>query len=139
MKLKTLLFSRDEMRRETLYPVLVRDILRMLRKSGAQESPLTILCVDDLASSYEVVRAAEEALASAGEAQDVAGLVRLLDAVGKARERMRKAMKEMRDICAQYGTPVGRSLPETLMPLIESGRGVIEQALEDDDCAGEDE
>jgi hypothetical protein len=139
MRLKTLLFAHPQSRSESLYPILSRELLRMLRKSGMPESPLTMLCVEDLASSCEAVRMAEEILMSAGEAQDAAAFVRLLDAVGKARERMRKAMKEMRDLCAQYGKPAGRTLPEGVMALIESGKGVIEQSLDSDESDGEEE
>ncbi len=50
------------------------------------------------------------------------------EAVGKARERMRKAMKELEDFCDRAGKPIEEGLADTVKPIMKKTEGLAEKA-----------
>ena len=52
-----------------------------------------------------------------------------LERAGKARERLRRAMKELEEACAKQGTPIDQPLPDRARPLLERTAGIAEGAL----------
>ena len=118
----------------------VRGMKRLFKRHGVKETPLLALRVDDVIVSYLLVCRIEAGLEhrTAGEPEGSAkgtgrasnSLVSLVDAAGKARERMRKAMKELEDLCGSGETANGGlGLADLLKPLMTKTDGVIELAL----------
>jgi hypothetical protein len=54
-----------------------------------------------------------------------------VEALGKARERLRKAMKELEDNCGTVAAPTQRNLAEEVLPLLKKGEGVMAEVLEE--------
>ena len=54
----------------------------------------------------------------------------LLDALGKAWERVRKAMRELGDTCAKMGTPIDIGLADIIKPVLQKAEGVLDDATE---------
>jgi hypothetical protein len=53
-----------------------------------------------------------------------------VEAMAKAWERLRRAVKELEDMCGQTVAPAPTDLGSEMKPLIEQTRGVLEDALE---------
>lgn len=68
-----------------------------------------------------------------------AALISAIDALGKARERYRKAMNEMDAMIERLGVPPSRGLADQMKELMHRTEGVIEAALSDakEDAQGE--
>ena len=104
-----------------LVAATVRDCRRNLRKGGPDSAPMGIIRLEGVLTLYILARRAGLAAlrgglpdACEGEATSVDG-----DDVGKAQERLRKALKEFEDFTpgsAQAGTPAG--LADLLKPLL---------------------
>ena len=110
-------------------------MLTLFEEAGVAPSPLIMLRVDDVLSSYLVARRLEEALwqADAEETETgrgrAASFAAAAEPLAKARERLRKAMKELEDLCTKAGTPIDAGLAAHVAPLLEKTRGVLEAAL----------
>jgi hypothetical protein len=52
-----------------------------------------------------------------------------MEAVGRARERMRKAMKELEESCAKMGKPVDVGIADVMKPIMMQGAGVMEKHM----------
>ena len=90
------------------------------RKAEAKEDPQ---------SSPEQSEAARKKL----EREAAAARAAAVDAVGRARERLRKSLKELEDACGKGGAPARRGLADELMPLMLRAEGVEELATVDID------
>jgi hypothetical protein len=115
---------------------LVERLAAQFDARGVVETPLLALRVNDLVVSLLLVRRIESQLAELPECPEsekpnARSPATLAEAVGKARERMRKAMKELEDSCAKLGTPIDRGLADALRPIMLQGRGVDDVALEE--------
>ena len=98
----------------------------------AEVSPSVALRVEDVAASWIVAGRLEMALPrpTGGDAVEPAPPpVALLNHIGKARERLRKAIKELEDHCPKAGTPIAMGLAEEVAPLLKRAEGVMEEAL----------
>ena len=54
-------------------------------------------------------------------------LITLIEAIGKARERARKAIKELEEHCAKRETPINIGLADYMKPLIEKAGGILDE------------
>jgi hypothetical protein len=95
-----------------------------------------MLRLEDVLSSYLVVRRLQQAvwLTETEEHESgragVAAIAAAAESLAKARERLRKAMKELEDLCAKTGTPIDVGLADRVQPLLERTKGVLEDALQ---------
>ncbi len=117
---------------------------RFFHRMGVKETPLLALHAADLTATALLVARMERELAgfAAGETtpnQDtreadarLRALIALADAIGKARERMRKAMKELEDYCTHAGTPIDAGIADIMKPIVKKADGVIEETLRED-------
>jgi hypothetical protein len=99
---------------------------------GVAPSPLVVARAADVQASLVDLVRIEDAHAleacGAGEATAKDAVARA-EAAGKARERLRKAMKELEDSCAKAGTPIEKGLADRMRPLLKRAEGVLEESL----------
>lgn len=105
-------------------------------RHGVERTPLLILREEDVLMSFLTVRRMEESIAAArnekASEETRAGqptIAAQIEAAGKARERMRKAVKELEESCARAGTPIAVGIADTVRPLLKRSQGVIEDAV----------
>lgn len=55
-----------------------------------------------------------------------ATLEELIECAGKARERVRKAVKELEEYCANAGTPIDKGLAGTMRPILKKAEGIFD-------------
>lgn len=68
----------------------------------------------------------ETATAPSSPAPKRPGLTTLIEAIGKARERTRKAIKELEEHCAKRGAPMNIGLADYMKPIIEKAGGILD-------------
>lgn len=103
---------------------LVEDMAEFLKSHGVRQTPLVALRVHDVLSSFLDVLHAEEALAVSDEPKTAA-----IESAAKARERLRKAMKELEESCERLGSPISKGLADAMKPILQASEGVLEDAL----------
>ncbi len=121
----------------SLVQALLADMRLLFQQAGIAPTSLLLLRVQDVVYSFLLVMELEAALRQPLEPDDSkardttgrAAWLREVEAIGRARERLRKAMKELEDTCARMGRPVDGSLAERMLPLLEKTEGVIEDAI----------
>jgi hypothetical protein len=110
-------------------------MLALFEEYGVAMTPLVVMRLEDVLSSYLVVRRLQQAMwLTETEEQEsarasVAAMAAAAEPLAKARERLRKAMKELEDLCAKAGTPIDVGLAERVQPLLERTKGVLDDAL----------
>ncbi len=103
---------------------LVEDMAAFLKSHGVRQTPLVVLRVHDVLASFLDVLGAEETLAATDEPKTAA-----VESAAKARERLRKAMKELEESCERLGSPIGKGLADAMKPILKASEGVLEDAL----------
>lgn len=103
-------------------------IRRFFKARGVQETPLLALRVIDLGIHGLLVRRLESALSPTIEengevTMTVSGPT--ADHIGKARERLRKSIRELEDACARLGSPVDVGLADELLPLVRKTKALL--------------
>lgn len=119
--------------------VFVAEMSQLLAACGVAPTPTIVLRVHDVATTLTIALALEDPLLeglAAGEQMPSAAV----ESAAKARERWRKAMKELEDSCARAGSPIDQGLPDEVRPLLRKAEGVLDAALTatrspDDDAA----
>lgn len=113
----------------------------LLAERGVPLTPLILLRLEDLVGAWLAARRIESHLWASGvftaeapkrgqEAADAGVAVSsLVDHAGKARERTRKAMKDLEEACEKLGTPIDQGLADAVKPLLEQSHGVLDDAL----------
>ncbi len=136
MELKTLAKGKDWMTPEerVVTAAFVKQMEATFKVGGVVVTPLVVLRTEDVLVSHLMVQRIEQDLAQNDteepEPKDKrASPLALIEAAGKARERLRKAMKEFEDACAKAGTPIDTGLADRLRPLLQQTEGTIEDAL----------
>lgn len=136
---KRLIF--DRMHRHGNDPDLARAFIEgieaLFERQGVVETPLTLLRVEDIFVNHTLALRAEQALADALAAQAGTGAddsskplaPGFEESIGKARERLRKSMKELEESCAKAGTPIDIGLADVMKPILKKAEGVLESAL----------
>lgn len=120
---------------EDVARALAEHMLALFAACGVTTTPLVLLRLEDVLSSYLVVRRMQQAVWAADtEEQESAraGLAALTagaEPLAKARERLRKAMNELETLCAKAGTPIDVGLADRVQPLLEQTKGVLDEAL----------
>lgn len=108
--------------------VFVAEMSQLLAACAVVPTPTIVLRVHDVATTLTIALALEdpllEGLAAGQEMPSSA-----LESAAKARERWRKAMKELEDSCARAGSPIDQGLPDEVRPLLRKAEGVLEAAL----------
>jgi hypothetical protein len=113
----------------------------LLTERGVPLTPLILLRLEDVMTSWLAARRIEsilwesgvfaEAPPKRGQEADAAALAvsSLVDHAGKARERTRKAMKDLEEACEKLGAPIDQGLADAVKPLLEQSAGVLDDAL----------
>ncbi len=112
---------------------LAHEFEKMFDQFEVVRTPLLVLHAEHAILSYLIVRRVEARLNDGLEMEHdppKRPLDPVLDAVGKARERWRKAMKELEEYCAKAGTPIDRGLADIMKPILKKAEGVYEDAVE---------
>ncbi len=104
-------------------------IRRLFKARGVQETPLLAIRVIDVGIHSLLARRLELGLMPTvkenGEvALDVTGA--MADHIGKTRERLRKAVRELEDACTRLGAPVDVGIAEKLLPLVRQTRELLQ-------------
>lgn len=103
---------------------LVRGIAKLLKARGVAENPLLALRVNEVAVTWLVSRRVEAGLAPE---DDTSAAPRTspaqAEAIGKARERLRKAIRELEEYCERAGTPIDQGLADLMKPVIQQIQG----------------
>ena len=95
---------------------------------GVEESPLLCFRVGDLGLQWLIVRRLENGLAQQENCEKTElplATTALADHIGKGRERLRKAIRELEDTCARLGTPLDTGLADQLAPLMRETRALL--------------
>lgn len=101
-----------------------RTVLRHSGRRGAHRL-LLLFRADDVAANYVIVRRLEAELeAREGKLEGSA-----VEAVGKARERLRKALKEFEAMVGEESDAAGRGFADSMKPILERADGVLEEAM----------
>ena len=102
-----------------------REVLRAEERRGVKQTLLVLFRADDVVVNYVIVRRLEAELdVRAGKLEP--GVV---EAVGKARDRLRKAIKEFEDMVSVAGPPSALSFADSMKPILERADGVLEEAM----------
>jgi hypothetical protein len=97
---------------------------------GMLRTPLLALRTEDVVVLRLLVRRLENRLAEpAEETSPKRGTDDPLEAVGKARDRLRKAMKELEELYPKSALSAGAGLADIMKPILKQADGVIEDAL----------
>lgn len=131
MKIEKILHGESWLTREER--IYIRKFLvavqQLFLAKGVQDSPLLILRVGDVATHLLLVRRQELALVQTDEskAMDAAALNGpLAEQIGKSRERLRKAIKELEEACARLGTPVDTGIAGEMLPLVRQTADLLQ-------------
>lgn len=137
---ETFAYLDDLSERERAWALAFLDeMARTLEQNAAAVTPMTILRMDSVIQEYLAVRALMAAPAEVPPtvvsdpeakpgARAKAPAVALSEAIGKARERLRKAVSELED---SMGTTKARGLglADSLRPIVTGAKGALEEAL----------
>lgn len=102
---------------------LVDSVKELLKNRGVAENPLLVLRVDDIAVSWLLTRRMEASLGPGEDGQSPRTSAAQADAIGKSRERLRKAIKELEEYCERAGTPIDTGLADLMKPVIQQVQG----------------
>ena len=137
---KSLLFDRsglpEDMRRQA--EEFDQELLRALKRCGAKEDPFLPFYAYSFSTAPLVIRHIEGMLFGLwttvpreGESDSKKDReAALTEALGKAHERGRKAMKDLQDHLEKMGSPTDIALADLMKPVLKKAAGVLEDALE---------
>lgn len=101
----------------------VRGVGKLLEDRGVMENPLLVLRVSDIVVSWLLTRRMEDGLGSGEDGAAPKTTSAQAEAIGKSRERLRKAIKELEEYCERAGTPIDRGLADLMKPVIQQIQG----------------
>jgi len=102
-----------------------REVFRGEERRDVKQMLLFLLRADDVVVNYVIVRRLEMELnARTGKLE-----LGMIEAVGKARDRLRKAIKEFEDMVSAAGPPPALSFADLMKPILERADGVLEEAM----------
>jgi hypothetical protein len=101
----------------------VRGVGKLLEERGVVENPLLVLRVSDIVVSWLLARRMEAGLEGGPEGEAARTTSAQAEAIGKSRERLRKAIKELEEYCERAGTPIDRGLADLMKPVIQQIQG----------------
>jgi hypothetical protein len=105
-------------------------------RANVRQSPMLVLRAEDVAHSAIQIHLLERRFKAlmtmeADEDKRARALGTHVDAIGKARERLRKAIKELEEYLAKAGAPDPNTVPfaDRMRPIMHKAEGVIEELL----------
>ena len=134
----------DELFLKSEHKRMIKPIIRRFEKwfkdNGQALSPFLAIRLEELIVAWMVARRLEEALRKEGACRwkendgnrECVGAHPLVDAAGKARERVRKVLKDLEDnsgSSAKDAENTQEGLAEQVAPLLKLSEGVIEEAM----------
>ena len=130
----------------------VKEMLAFYRKNGACITPLLILRLDDIAQTYLLIQRLENTLLSSpssplgsmegegvltvsksGSTPKKEGDNVVLEMLGKVRERLRKAIKELEESSTKAFTTLPQGIADRMRPIIKKAEGILENSLQQDE------
>lgn len=125
MNMKTLALGETWMSTEEaeLNRQFVQGMGKVLKDRDVAENPLLVLRINDIVVSWLLARRMEESLGPDDQGQAVRTSAAQADAIGKSRERLRKAIKELEEYCDRAGTPIDTGLADLMKPVIQQIQG----------------
>ena len=96
---------------------------KVLKDRNVAENPLLVLRINDIVVSWLLARRMEESLGPDDQGQTARTSAAQADAIGKSRERLRKAIKELEEYCDRAGTPIDTGLADLMKPVIQQIQG----------------
>ncbi len=111
--------------------MLVNGFSAILDAANLGDSPFFALHLQDLLSTWITVNRIEEHLWEKGVVlKDEGGKINpLVEVVGKARERLRRSMKDLEDLSAKSGQGLAEGLPDQFRRLMKRAEAIIEEAM----------
>ncbi|HIJ66643.1 MAG TPA: hypothetical protein HPP77_11910 [Candidatus Hydrogenedentes bacterium] len=115
--------------------MFLTDMERWFTQCQVEVTPLMVLCVEEILINLTVARRIEATFAEnpslLAPAKNGAAptVIPAVDAAAKARERARKAMKELEEFCKKAGTPLDKGVAAAVQPLLKKGQGVLQDAI----------
>ncbi len=106
----------------------IAQVRRMFDARGVGESPLLTLRVSDVGIHWLLVLRLERGLMSEQDGPDADAAVlsgALADQIGKARERMRKSIRDLEDACARLGTPIDVGVADRMLPMVRKTKDLL--------------
>lgn len=105
----------------------VREMKKLLKEQDTAPAPLLALRINDVVNSYILVRRAERtALMPLPEEEDFAPARRSFDEIGKALDRLRKAMQDLdAALPAPTTTPQSADLATFLQPIFAQAQELL--------------
>lgn len=101
----------------------VEGVEGMLKDRGVTENPLLVLRLSDIVVSWLLSRRLEDGLGGGAADEAPRTTSAQAEAVGKSRERLRKAIKELEEYCERAGTPIDTGLADRMKPVIQQIQG----------------
>ena len=131
MKIEKMLIGAPWLTREER--IYIRKFLGAIQQlfisSGVKDTPLLALRVVDVAVHLLLSRRQERALIPEEKCDGTPELSgALADQIGKGRERLRKAIKELEEACARLGSPVDTGIAGQLLPLVRQTSDLLQNA-----------
>ena len=103
-------------------------VKRLFLERGVEETPFLALRVADVAIHHLLVRRLEANLRPNAEASGAPISAALADQIGKARERLRKTIRELEDACARLGRPLDIGYADAVLPLVRQTADLLHRA-----------
>jgi len=100
----------------------------MAADRAVEPTPMMLLRISDVLVMHALVRRAEAKLGFDEDAANKGNAV-AFDVVGKAYERLRKAMRELDDFYVREGKPGNAGIADAMRPLFKKADGVLKEAL----------
>jgi len=125
-------FTDDE---RAVAAAFIRDFVGVFGRCGVDTTATLKIRTDDVIVSYLHVCRIEAKLGVSvmadgeGTAAPTVDEERVIDVAGRARELLRKAMKDREDYCTRAGAPINRGIASLMKPILKKAEGVMEEAL----------
>lgn len=143
---RSLVFDKHPLREYE--PLIAKEVIREMKalrkRHRAQDSPLLVVRENAVLDASLGVRYFEELLARrmaslvapAGVDERNRGEQAPWEALGKAQERLRKAVKDLEEYYTKTGSPIDIGLADLMKPVLKRAEGVLEDALEFESATG---
>lgn len=108
----------------TLNHDFIQSTTQLLATRGVPESPLILLRINDVIVTWILARRLESALTPAPGKPAPCPTIAQAGAIGKCRDRLRRAMKELETCCPKGDTPIGITFPQPQHPSAQHPIGI---------------
>lgn len=127
-----------------IYRTMNTSFRRFFQQHGVPETPFLLLHADDVIAAALTAACLEKMLAGFAAAEEplsqeprdadmrLRALITVADAAGKARERMRKAMKDLEEYCSRNGVAAGGGIADIMKPILEKANNALQENSRED-------